>query len=223
VLAEWRERDEHDADDGGDRGHERGDMAHERGDTAHERGDTAHEREEILQPVIPARSKSSATVTSAAPANASTSSGRREPKTTRSLAVGAVDGLDAEAAAALARAGVRDLRALAMCDTLAVARASGLSWSRLNRLRALAARVPGVVERVGEDEDVEEKISPSERPMVEHERLRQLEPALPSTPSTTQAPTSRPSTAPVPHAVPSATTAPRYSRNASEGAGGPFA
>ncbi len=200
VLAAWREHDEHDADHGGVR--------------RSEIDETASEREEILQPAIPARAMNPGL--------------RREPQTSRTLAAGAVDGLDAESATALALAGVGDLRALALCDTLVIARTSGLSWSSLNRLRALAARVPGVDLENDEgksfdgDGCAEEKISPSERPLVEHEGITQLECAEQASSSTTQAPRSRPAPA---HALPmpTATTAPRYAARAPEGAGGPFA
>jgi hypothetical protein len=67
------------------------------------------------------------------------------PAAAAALEAGAVDGLDSAAAAALARVGVQDLRALATCDALAIARASGIAWSRLTRLRALAARAVGPV------------------------------------------------------------------------------
>ena len=56
------------------------------------------------------------------------------------LEPGAVDGLDDDACEALARAGVRDLRALATCDALGTARSSGLAYTRLVRARALAKR-----------------------------------------------------------------------------------
>jgi hypothetical protein len=107
----------------------------------------------------------------------------------------------------------------------------------LNRLRALAARVPGIVptaaaaktdeENDHANDDPEEKISPSERPLVEREGLTQLE--LTPQSMTPTMPASRSSTAtihtaPIPTApIPISTTAPHYARHAAEGAGGPFA
>jgi hypothetical protein len=58
----------------------------------------------------------------------------------RAIEVGAIDGLDAAASRAFADAGVCTLRDLGSCDALAIARESGLSYSRVVRLRALARR-----------------------------------------------------------------------------------
>lgn len=57
------------------------------------------------------------------------------------IAIGAVDGIDAETSAELARAGIDDIAALASCDALALARQTGFAYSRVLRLRALAKRV----------------------------------------------------------------------------------
>jgi hypothetical protein len=175
VLAAWRERDEHDEHD----------HLEERNDG------TGYEREEILQPASPTR-----TITPAAARNTDVVGG---------IPAGALDGLDAEAASALARAGIRDLSALAACDTLKIARTSGLSWSRLSRLSALARRVPGFAP-TGATEITraknglaEEKVSPSERPTADRE-------ASPDRGTTADR-------APARH----------FASQAPEGAGGPFA
>lgn len=56
------------------------------------------------------------------------------------IALGAIDGIDGDASSALSRDGIGDLAALARCDALATARRTGLSYSRVVRLRALAKR-----------------------------------------------------------------------------------
>ena len=60
------------------------------------------------------------------------------------IAAGVLDGLDAEAGAALAQAGVSDLAQLGACDALVIARASRLAYTRVARWRSLARRLAPV-------------------------------------------------------------------------------
>lgn len=73
-------------------------------------------------------------------ATSAASSGARAKSSTLAIEIGAVDGLDAAVSRALADADVSTLRELASGDALAIARASGLAYSRVVRLRALAQR-----------------------------------------------------------------------------------
>jgi hypothetical protein len=90
------------------------------------------------------------------------------------IPVAAVDGLDADTARTLAQVGVRDLAALAVSDELTLSRATGLSYSKVTRLRALARRaVPSA--HVVMPRAPLERFSPSERPVVHQEPLLRYE------------------------------------------------
>jgi hypothetical protein len=207
VLAAWRERDEHDGDLGA---HveplEMG--AHD--ENRDHAGDSDFAREAILNPAIVVRPPAATAA--------------RKSDEIRGIPVDAVDGLNAETSGALARAGVRDLYALGVCDPLSVARASGLEWTRLNRLRALARRVPGFARQIADEtagstaRDVEpaaaEKISPSERPIVGGEARDTIRRATER--SLERETIARP---PALERAPSSA----YARQSPEGAGGPFA
>jgi hypothetical protein len=207
VLAAWRERDEHDGDLGA---HVEPLETDAHDETRDHTGDSDFAREAILDPAIVVRPPAATAA--------------RKSDQIRGIAADAVDGLDAETSVALARAGVRDLHALGVCDPLIVARASGLEWTRLNRLRALARRVPGFARRIADETAgttardvepaVEEKVSPSERPIVGGEARASLHRA--ANRSLEREPVTRP---PALERAPSQPIA----RHAPEGAGGPFA
>lgn len=90
------------------------------------------------------------------------------------IAIGAVDGIDAETSARLAQVGVSKLHSLASCDALAIARASGLSYSRVLRLRALAKRASGLATAQPTIAS-NTKLSPAERPIELEEPLVRFE------------------------------------------------
>ncbi|MDZ4772089.1 MAG: helix-hairpin-helix domain-containing protein [Planctomycetota bacterium] len=100
------------------------------------------------------------------------------PTSAATIAIAAIDGMDAETALALAHAGVRDIKALAAADPLTLSRATNLSYSKLTRLRALARRAAPLTATLQEppiartqsaavpSASAEQRLSPSERPHI---------------------------------------------------------
>jgi hypothetical protein len=187
VLAAWRERDEQDEQHEDREHHE---LLRDTSPEDHEVNAAGSPGQDFHEPV-PEESVETMRVEILQPTVRALSEEGREPAAAaggRALEPGDVDGLDAGSIRDLARAGVRDLRALARCDALDVARKSGITWSRLARLRALAARSVGPLAEPTPDPRPPplaraaplEKVSPSDRPGEAHEALRgfEREPAL---------------------------------------------
>ncbi len=197
VLQAWRERDaqderegdfapeEHETHDAGSLGQDFHEPAHVTAESA-ESVPAEEMRIEILKPAVRVSIEERERAAAISPAL----------QVGVALQPGIVDGLDGDSIRELARVGVRDLRTLATCDALDIARKSGIAWSRLNRLRALAARSvgpaaepPAAARSVGTLAEppaapramqlrrapVEEKVSPSDRPNAAREALSGFE------------------------------------------------